>query len=103
MGYYLVKPLSPKTCKKLFSFSQIQIGRKISSNNQIQSLGEIRDAILDVGGIRFGTYYSLFEWFNPLYLRDRENNGSTTDYVEVKIEPFHGEQLYTIEFLDPLF
>ncbi len=27
--------------------------------------------------VKFGIYYSLFEWFNPLYLKDKANNFTT--------------------------
>ena len=30
---------------------------------------------------------SLFEWFNPLYVTDRSNNGSTTVYVDTILQP----------------
>ncbi len=33
--------------------------------------------------IHFGLYFSLFEWFNPLYLNDKQNKFATRDYVEV--------------------
>ncbi len=27
--------------------------------------------------LHFGLYYSLYEWFNPIYVKDRENNFTT--------------------------
>ena len=27
--------------------------------------------------IHFGLYYSLYEWFNPIYLLDKENDDTT--------------------------
>ena len=27
--------------------------------------------------VHFGLYYSLFEWFNPMYLKDKANKFST--------------------------
>ncbi len=34
--------------------------------------------------IHFGLYFSLFEWFHPLYLSDKEAKFTTRDYVEVR-------------------
>lgn len=36
--------------------------------------GALRDRHPDV---RFGVYYSLFEWFNPIYLKDKAANFTT--------------------------
>lgn len=44
-------------------------------------LADIRKAILDQGGIRFGVYYSLFAFFHALWVQDHYTNG--TQYVEV--------------------
>ena len=30
----------------------------------------------------FGIYYSLFEWFNPLYLKDKNTNFQTRSVIE---------------------
>ena len=45
--------------------------------------GELATAIRNRTDITFGLYHSLFEWFNPLYLKDRANHFETQDYVEV--------------------
>ena len=37
--------------------------------------------------VRFGVYYSLYEWYNPLYQTDKESNFSTTTYVTSKVIP----------------
>jgi alpha-L-fucosidase len=34
-----------------------------------------------------GLYHSLFEWFNPLYLADKQNQGNTTVYVDTILHP----------------
>ena len=33
--------------------------------------------------VRFGLYYSLFEWFNPHYLKDKANGFKTDEYIQV--------------------
>lgn len=47
-------------------------------------LGELADAVRSKGSLRFGVYHSLFEWFNPLYLRDKANEWQTRDFVHGK-------------------
>lgn len=37
--------------------------------------------------IHFGLYHSLFEWFNPVYLADKQNNFTTNDFVKTKAMP----------------
>lgn len=49
-------------------------------------VGELAEAVRKVG-IRFGLYHSLYEWYNPLYLRDKKNNFRTDDFVKSKIRP----------------
>ncbi|XP_078339789.1 alpha-L-fucosidase-like [Crassostrea virginica] len=41
-------------------------------------------AYLAGSGVHFGIYHSLFEWFNPLYLRDKANNYTTQTFVKEK-------------------
>ena len=35
--------------------------------------------------MRFGLYYSLYEWFHPLYLEDKANNFSSRLVSEMKL------------------
>ena len=34
--------------------------------------------------VKFGLYYSLYEWFNPHYLKDKANGFKTDEYVKVR-------------------
>jgi len=38
-------------------------------------------------GLRMGLYHSLFEWFNPIYIKDRDDGGNTTVYVNTTLQP----------------
>ena len=41
-------------------------------------LGELKEALTRrQPDVKFGVYYSLFEWFHPLYLKDKANNYKT--------------------------
>ena len=42
--------------------------------------------------IEFGVYHSLYEWFNPLYLKDKHNNFTTSHFVDEKT----GLELYDL-------
>lgn len=37
--------------------------------------------------IHFGLYHSLYEWFNPLYLTDKNNSFNSNYFVEAKTMP----------------
>ena len=45
--------------------------------------GDLASAIRNRTNLVFGLYYSLFEWFNPLYLRDKSTNFTSQDYAKV--------------------
>jgi len=46
-------------------------------------VGDLATAIRKYSDIHFGLYYSLFEWFYPLYLQDKANRFTTQVYVSV--------------------
>jgi len=50
-------------------------------------VGELANAIRNKTDVRFGLYHSLFEWFNPLYLKDKKNSFQTSDFVNTKVKP----------------
>ena len=54
--------------KHTFGWNSVDVGPKRDV------IGELRDAIINIGGVHFGLYYSLFEWFNPMYLNDKSSN-----------------------------
>ena len=34
-------------------------------------VGELAEAVRREGGVKFGLYHSLMEWYHPLYLQDQ--------------------------------
>ncbi|XP_076804146.1 alpha-L-fucosidase-like [Clavelina lepadiformis] len=55
-------------------------------------VGELATAIRNRTNIHFGLYHSLFEWFNPVYLADKETNFTRKNFVNDKTIP----ELYEI-------
>lgn len=45
--------------------------------------GDLAGAIRNRTNITFGVYHSMFEWFNPLYLEDKQNGFKTQLFVNV--------------------
>ncbi|KAJ8667982.1 hypothetical protein QAD02_009645 [Eretmocerus hayati] len=50
-------------------------------------IGELSTALRKNTDLKFGVYHSLYEWFNPLYVNDKENNFTTDFFVINKIIP----------------
>lgn len=48
-------------------------------------LGELSSAVRK-SDLRFGVYYSLLEWFNPLFLKDKANHFTTNLYSSNKVK-----------------
>ena len=46
-------------------------------------VGELANSIRKRTNITFGLYHSLFEWFNPLYLKDKSSGFKNQDFVKV--------------------
>ena len=47
-------------------------------------VGEFSAAVRK-SSLHLGLYHSLFEWFNPLYELDRDNNFTTRRYAQTKV------------------
>ena len=62
----------------------------------INVLGELKRAF-DGTDIKFGLYYSLYEWFHPLYLGDRESGFKTRAFPDEKVLPELKELVETFE------
>lgn len=50
-------------------------------------VGDLANAIRSRTDLKFGTYHSLYEFFNPLYLADKSNKFQTQDFVRTKTMP----------------
>lgn len=46
-------------------------------------VNDLAQAIRQNSTLRFGLYHSLYEWFNPLYLNDKNKSFNTQIYVKV--------------------
>ncbi|XP_064292053.1 tissue alpha-L-fucosidase-like isoform X2 [Plodia interpunctella] len=49
-------------------------------------VGELANSIRRKG-MKFGVYYSLFEWFNPIFLHDMQKEFQSRNYVNNKMRP----------------
>ncbi|KAK2715940.1 hypothetical protein QYM36_010493 [Artemia franciscana] len=49
-------------------------------------LGDLAVAVKKME-LRFGVYHSMYEWFNPLYIQDRNNDFKTQRFVAEKTMP----------------
>ena len=58
--------------------------------------GDLANAIRRKTDLKLGLYQSLFEWYNPLYLEDKNNNFTTQLFVKQKTMPEFYELVKTI-------
>ncbi|XP_074649548.1 alpha-L-fucosidase-like isoform X1 [Tubulanus polymorphus] len=82
----------------------INWGGKYSWNWNAVDTGPHRDLVGDLANsirkktkVHFGLYYSLFEWFHPLWLQDKANNFATRDFVTNKMMPEIHELINTFK------
>ena len=57
-------------------------------------LEQLSQSIRNRTDVHFCMYFSLFEWFHPLFLYDQQNNFTTRKYPEVKYLSFLSEILF---------
>jgi len=66
---------------------------KYSPNWNAKDRGPGRDLVGELANatraknLKFGLYHSMFEWFNPLYRQDKQNNWNTREFAEKKTMP----------------
>lgn len=48
-------------------------------------IAELCDAIRTNTSLKFGLYHSLYEWFNPMYLSDKQKSFSDNEFVVNKV------------------
>jgi len=46
-------------------------------------VGDLARAVRNRSDIHFGLYYSLYEWFHPLYRQDKASKFKKTQFVRV--------------------
>jgi len=51
--------------------------------------GDLAAAVRNYSDIHFGIYYSLYEWFHPLWEEDKTDEFKTQYYVEVSCVCVH--------------
>lgn len=49
--------------------------------------GDLAHAIRSNTDLKFGVYYSLYEWFNPLYVSDKDSNFTKHQFTKHKMFP----------------
>lgn len=57
--------------KYSYSWNSVDVGP------HMDLVGELANAVRNKTTLKFGLYHSLFEWFHPLYLKDKENGFKT--------------------------
>ena len=69
-----------KESLSIFNYSSC----KINNHNFILLLiAALAKSFREKTKVHFGLYFSLFEWFHPLYVKDKENQYHTQEYVKV--------------------
>ena len=64
-------------------------------------VGELAESVRANTSLKFGLYHSLYEWFNPMWMSDKENNQTTNEFVQYKILPEMYELVRGIFFSVP--
>ncbi|CAH1710008.1 unnamed protein product [Aphis gossypii] len=67
--------------KKSFGWNSVDVGP------HKDLVGDLSRAIRSLNKTRFGVYHSLYEWFNPLWLQDKQSNLTTNTFVTEKVLP----------------
>lgn len=80
--------------KSSFSWNSVDIGPHVDLIDKLAKAVRAENLI-------FGLYHSLYEWFNPLYLYDKNNNFTTKHFVFTKtmVELFELVQTYKPEII----
>ncbi|XP_069692564.1 alpha-L-fucosidase-like [Periplaneta americana] len=67
--------------KTAFSWNAVDVGA------HRDLLGDLANSIRTKTDLKFGLYHSLYEWYNPLYMSDKNNGFQTQLFVEQKTMP----------------
>lgn len=80
------------------NFSWNWNSKDVGANRDL--IGDLRSSFINIAPeIHFGLYFSMFEWFNPIYIKDRETGFQSQEFVQVMfaINFFAGSILQTSE------
>jgi len=66
---------------------RIKYNNSLNMYSFFYKIGELAKAIRNKTDIKFGLYHSMYEWYNPLYITDKQNNFTTDRFVTHKIIP----------------
>ncbi len=61
-------------------------------------LGDLANALRNRTDIAFGLYHSMFEWFHPLYLEDKQNGFKTQLFPNVRCKFIITRKTYRFYF-----
>ncbi|XP_025419709.1 alpha-L-fucosidase-like isoform X2 [Sipha flava] len=67
--------------KRAFGWNSVDVGP------HRDLVGELSRAVRNLNSTRFGVYHSLYEWFNPLWVQDKQSNLTTRTFVTEKVLP----------------
>lgn len=73
----------------------------IMCNPYFLQSGDLAAGVRNNTDIHFGLYYSLYEWFNPLFLKDKASGFTTTDYRDVSTSLFSNHMVLHMLALKP--
>lgn len=83
----LCRPRATQRCSwSVHNFTRFYINCYFE-NFIYEYLGDLSRAIRSLNATRFGVYHSLYEWFNPLWMQDKQANLTTRYFVTEKVLP----------------
>lgn len=82
---HTVGTLSTLVCIEMLSVRILELLKIKLFPNECNLTVELSEAVRANNQIRFGLYHSLLEWYNPMYLRDKDSGFTQNEFVEKKV------------------